>query len=167
MVADADDEHIAAQPVVTFYLPIQRFGFAGRLFARTTRDPHTLIPTVTRTIREIAADQPIERAATLEEGARRTAVAGSRQRAHVSGFAGVTLLIAVVGIAGVLAFSVSAHARVRRAAGGGLFSSGTAYTRAVAGDEDRPHRIGAGAAAASCCRAWRRDSSRGCSCRDR
>src|SRR5262249_17410095 len=111
VVADADDEHIAAQPAVTFYLPVQQFGFAGRLFVRTTRDPHTLVPTVTRTIREIAPDQPVERAATLEE-VRAERLSPDRVNALVfSGFAGIALLIAVVGIAGVLAFSVSARTR--------------------------------------------------------
>src|SRR5262249_38486067 len=71
--------------------------------------PHTLFPTVTRTIREIAPDQPVERVATLEE-VRAAQLSPDRVNALVfSGFAGIALLIAVVGIAGVLAFSVSAR----------------------------------------------------------
>src|SRR6185503_7619578 len=83
----------------------------GRLFVRTARDPHTLVPAVTRTIREIAADQPVERPATLEE-VRAELLSPDRINALVfSGFAGIALLIAAVGIAGVLAFSVSARTR--------------------------------------------------------
>jgi putative ABC transport system permease protein len=111
VVADVDDEHLAAQPALTFYLPVQQFGLAGRLFVRTSLDPHTLVPAITRTIRELAPDQPVERAATLEE-VRAERLSPDRVNALVfSGFAGIALLIAVVGIAGVLAFTVSARMR--------------------------------------------------------
>jgi predicted permease len=111
VVADVDDEGLAAQPAATLYRPINQEGFGGRLFVRTTRDPHSLVPAVTRTIREIAADQPVERAATLQE-VREELLSPDRVNALVfSGFAGIALLIAVVGIAGVLAFSVSARTR--------------------------------------------------------
>jgi putative ABC transport system permease protein len=111
VVPDVEDEHLAAQPTVTIYRPVRQFGFGGRLFVRTALDPHTLVPAITRTIREIAADQPVERAATLEE-VRAEQLTPDRVNALVfSGFAGIALLIAVVGIAGVLAFSVSARTR--------------------------------------------------------
>jgi putative ABC transport system permease protein len=111
IAADADDEHLAPQAAMTLYRPIRQFGFGGRLFVRTARDPHALVPAVTRMIREIAADQPVERAATLEE-VRAELLTPDRVNALVfSGFAGIALLIAVVGIAGVLAFSVSARTR--------------------------------------------------------
>jgi predicted lysophospholipase L1 biosynthesis ABC-type transport system permease subunit len=111
VVADVDDEHIVPNPRPTFYLPLQQNGFGGRLFVRTAHDPHALIPAITRTIREMAADQPVERAATLEE-VRAEVLSPDRVNALVfSGFAGIALLIAVVGIAGVLAFSVSARTR--------------------------------------------------------
>jgi ABC-type antimicrobial peptide transport system permease subunit len=62
-------------------------------------------------IRELAADQPVERAATLDD-VRAEILSPSRINALVfSGFAGVALAIAVVGVAGVLAFSVSARTR--------------------------------------------------------
>ncbi len=111
VVADVDDEHIGGQPAPTIYQPIQQRGFGGRLFVRAAGDPHALVPAVTRLIREIAPDQPVERAATLEE-VRDELLSPERVNALVfSGFAGIALLIAVVGIAGVLAFSVSARTR--------------------------------------------------------
>jgi predicted permease len=111
VVADVDDEHLVAQPALTFYWPVQQIGVAGRLFVRTTGDPHALVPAITRTLREIAADQPIERVATLEE-VRAEMLSPDRLNALVfSGFAGIALLIAVVGIAGVLAFTVSVRTR--------------------------------------------------------
>jgi ABC-type antimicrobial peptide transport system permease subunit len=62
-------------------------------------------------IRSISADQPVERAATLDD-VRAEILSPERLNAFVfSGFAGMALLIAVVGVAGVLAFSVSARTR--------------------------------------------------------
>ena len=66
---------------------------------------------MTRVIREISAEQPVERAATLED-VRAEVLSPERLNAFVfSGFAGIALLIAIVGVAGVLAFSVSARTR--------------------------------------------------------
>ena len=59
----------------------------------------------------MSANQPVERAATLED-MRAEVLAPERLNAFVfAGFAGVALLIAVVGVAGVLAFGVSARTR--------------------------------------------------------
>ena len=81
------------------------------MFVQTAGDPHSLIQPITRIIRDVAADQPVERAATLAD-VRAQVLAPERLNAFVlSGFGGVALLIAVVGIAGVLAFSVSARTR--------------------------------------------------------
>jgi putative ABC transport system permease protein len=112
IVADMDDEHIVRSPAMTVYLPVRQMGLAGRLFVRVAAgDPYALVPSVTRAIREIAPDQPVERAATLED-IRAEVLSPDRVNAFVfSGFAGIALLIAVVGVAGVLAFSVSARTR--------------------------------------------------------
>jgi ABC-type antimicrobial peptide transport system permease subunit len=62
-------------------------------------------------MRQMSADQPVERAATLED-IRAEVLSPDRLNAIVFGvFAGVALLIAVVGVAGVLAFSVSGRTR--------------------------------------------------------
>ncbi len=111
VVADVDDENVVPQPTLTVYQPVLQVGFAGRLFvhASASGDPYALVPQVTRIVRQLSADQPIERAATLED-VRAEVLAPERLKAFVlSGFAGVALLIAVVGVAGVLAFSVSAR----------------------------------------------------------
>ncbi len=66
---------------------------------------------VTRIIREMSADQVVERAATLED-VRAEVLTPDRLNTMVfGGFAAVALLIAVVGVAGVLAFSVSGRTR--------------------------------------------------------
>jgi putative ABC transport system permease protein len=111
VVADVDDENVVPGPALTIYHPVQQMRVAGRLFVHAADDPYALVPQVTRVIREMSANQPIERAATLED-VRSEVLAPERLNAFVlSGFAGVALLIAVVGVAGVLAFSVSARTR--------------------------------------------------------
>ena len=74
-------------------------------------DPYTLVTPITKIIRDISAEQPVERAATLED-VRAEVLAPNRLNTLVfGGFALVALTIAVVGVAGVLAFSVSARMR--------------------------------------------------------
>ncbi len=111
VVADVDDENVIGRPAMTIYMPVTQIGTAGRLFVHAAGDPYALVPAVTRVIRKIAPDQPVERAATLED-VRAEVLSPDRLNAFVfSGFAGIALLIAVVGVAGVLAFSVSARTR--------------------------------------------------------
>src|SRR6202011_5342768 len=101
VVADMDDENVVPQPALTIYMPVRQVGAAGRPVVRAV--PHV--------IREISGEQPVERAATLED-VRAAVLSPERLNAFVfSGFAGIALLIAVVGVAGVLAFSVSARTR--------------------------------------------------------
>ena len=99
-------------PALSVYQPFEQEIGGGRLFVHTrTENPYALVPSITRIIRDLSADQPVERAATLED-VRAEVLAPDRLNALVfGGFAGVALLIAVVGVAGVLAFSVSARTR--------------------------------------------------------
>jgi putative ABC transport system permease protein len=111
VAADVDDENIIPAPQMTVYHPLEQEFGAGRLFLKASVDPYSLVPSVTRTIRELSADQPVERAATLDD-VRAEVLSPNRLSTLVfGGFAAVALLIAVVGVAGVLAFSVSARTR--------------------------------------------------------
>ena len=108
-MADVDDENVVPGLALTIYHPFRQLPFAGRVFVRTAGDPYAIVTPVTQIIRKISAEQPVERAATLAD-VRAEVLAPERLSAFVfSGFAGVALLIAVVGVAGVLAFSVSAR----------------------------------------------------------
>jgi predicted permease len=111
VVADIDDENVVSGPAMMVYHPFQQMGVAGRVFLRTGGDPYALVPAVKRVVREMSPNQPVERAATLED-VRAQILTPERLNAFViSGFAVVALLISVVGVAGVLAFSVSARVR--------------------------------------------------------
>jgi predicted permease len=111
VAADLDDENVVPGPALTVYHPFEQEIGGGRLFVHARTDPYALVPPITRIVRELAADQPVEQAATLDD-VRAEVLAPDRLNALVfSVFAGVALLIAVVGVAGVLAFSVSARTR--------------------------------------------------------
>jgi putative ABC transport system permease protein len=111
VAADVDDESVERSPAMTLYYPFRQAGMVNRLFVRTSGDPYALVPAVTRTIRELSPERAVDRPATLED-VRAEVLTPERLNAFVlSGFGGVALLIAAVGVAGVLAFSVSARTR--------------------------------------------------------
>src|SRR6202522_706053 len=112
VVADVDDDHIVPVPTSTIHNSYADGGmFGGHLFIHTTGNPYALVTPVTKIIRQMAADEPVEHAATLED-IRAKVLAPDRLNSLVFGvFAAVAFLIAVVGVAGVLAFSVSARTR--------------------------------------------------------
>jgi predicted permease len=111
IATDVDDENVVPEPSMTVYHPFEQELGGGRLFVHASTDPYSLVGPITRIIRERAADQPVERPAVLED-VRAEVLAPDRLNALVfGGFAGVALAIAVVGVAGVLAFSVSGRTR--------------------------------------------------------
>jgi putative ABC transport system permease protein len=119
VAADVDDEHVIPGASLTVYHPFGQVPdgkgelpvFGGRLFVHTRMDPYALVTPITRIVRDMSADQPIEHAATLEDIRAEVLTPDRLNTLVFGGFAAVALLIAIVGVGGVLAFSVSGRTR--------------------------------------------------------
>jgi putative ABC transport system permease protein len=108
VVGDVRSASLDASPRPAMYQPFeQEEVFAGSLVVRTNTDPRALLVPATQVVREVDPSVPLGKVGTLAE-LRDESVSSQRINALlVSGFGLVALLIAAVGLAGVLGFSVS------------------------------------------------------------
>ena len=92
------------------FLPFaQEVTFTGGLVIRADRNAAGLVPATTRIVRSVAPSDPIENILTVSQIRDQSVAPRRLNAALVSSFGGLAVLIAAVGIAGVLAFSVSAR----------------------------------------------------------
>jgi predicted permease len=110
VVGDTKDAGLDAPVKPVVFSPFdQENVFAGGLVIRVRSDATGLVPAATRIVRGIAPHVPIENVLTVGE-IRDQSVAPRRLNATLlSSFSILAVIIAAVGIAGVLAFSVSAR----------------------------------------------------------
>jgi putative ABC transport system permease protein len=110
VVGDTRDAGLDTDPTPTVFQPMaQEEIFNGAMVIRARSNPALLQPATLRAIRDLYPRQLIENVATLDE-VRDATVAPRRLNAlFIASFGALAMVIAMVGIAGVLAFSVSAR----------------------------------------------------------
>jgi putative ABC transport system permease protein len=107
IAADSRADGITQTPLHTLYQPDTQAFAPSTILVRTGGAPDSVAPHVIETIRALDPNRPIDHVQTLEE-IRDETIAPQRLNATLIGlFALLALAIATVGIAGVLAFSVS------------------------------------------------------------
>lgn len=109
VVNDTNDRGPDEAPPAALYHPLAQneLGYFPGGFVIRASDAASLVPDAERIVREMAPESPIEQVATLEQ-IREETVASQRLNAFLVGAFGLlALIIASVGIAGVLAFLVA------------------------------------------------------------
>jgi predicted permease len=107
VVEDTRSDGITKDPMPTMYQPDTQVSAQSTLLVRTAGSTEQLAPRVVETIRQLDPNRPVDHVQTLEE-IRDETIAPQRLNAALIGlFALLALAIAMVGVAGVLAFSVS------------------------------------------------------------
>jgi predicted permease len=110
IVGDTKDGGLDETPRPVVFQPFaQEMAFSGGLVIRAERDALGLVPATTRVVRSVAPSDPIENVLTVSQIRDQSVAPRRLNAALVSSFGGLAVLIAAVGIAGVLAFSVSAR----------------------------------------------------------
>jgi putative ABC transport system permease protein len=110
VVGDTRDFGPDAMPSPAVFMPFAQEVYTGAMIVRTGAEPTTLASSIVQAIRSLEPRAIVEKVQTLEQ-VREDRVAPRKVNALlVASFGGLALVIAGVGIAGVLAFSVSLRA---------------------------------------------------------
>jgi putative ABC transport system permease protein len=110
VAGNTQDGGLDAAPVSAVYLPFhQEVAMLGGLVIRAESNVEALIGATTRVVRNIVPNAPIENVLTVRQIKDQSVSPRRLNAVLISSFGLLALIIAAVGIAGVLAFSVSAR----------------------------------------------------------
>ncbi|HKG95912.1 MAG TPA: ABC transporter permease [Gemmatimonadaceae bacterium] len=110
VVGNTQDGGLDAEPRPAAFMPFaQELAMGGSMVIRADSNVAALVPAATRVIRRIAPTAPIEHVLTVAQIKDQSVSPRRLNAALVSSFGALAVIIAAVGIAGVLAFSVSAR----------------------------------------------------------
>ena len=110
VVANTQDGGLDAEPRAAVFSPFaQELAMGGGLVIRADSNVASLITATTRIVRRVAPSAPIENVMTVKQIKDQSVAPRRLNAALISSFGVLALIIAAVGIAGVLAFSVSAR----------------------------------------------------------
>jgi putative ABC transport system permease protein len=108
VVGDVRNQGLESEPKKQVYLPMRQSPSAGMaLVARTERDPATLATTIQRVIWDVDPQQPIYELSTVDQILARAVFLPRLSTTLLALFALAALLLAGLGIYGVLSYSVS------------------------------------------------------------
>jgi putative ABC transport system permease protein len=107
IVADIHHQGLDVDPKPEFYLPHPQRPYRGMVLAvRSAQDPRSLIPALRSQIQSVDPDQPLANVRTLEKVAAESIAPRRMSMVLLGAFAVIALLLASVGIYGVISFLV-------------------------------------------------------------
>ena len=108
VVADIHNRALNTEPKPAFYVPQSQVPFTQLIVvAKTTNDPHALLAGATREVRALDPELPVFSVKTMDEYIASSVAAPRFNTTLLSIFAAVALVLTIIGLYGVMSYSVA------------------------------------------------------------